>query len=1113
VTPVDVVVGVVVAVVFLYGVYALVRDIRSRLERAREQRTPPQPAAPPVPVPASAVEVAPDVRGGVREDAAKLRVQLGDHPGREGLEESAHFARAVRRLEDQRLTIDELVALARDGDRWVSRIALSTLSDCSDLPSGWSAYVVRRLRQAPYDQAWLFLRTLERVPEPVVGAVLAQIEYVLHRDVAELIYARAQNGREVVNVDTLRDSVPMDLAAAVEALLDEWDVLIPEVRDAFDEWRATAVDAEFLDQFARTWKRPFDSPPALLVGSRSEVVELIYDTLARDPVESLLLIGEHGVGKTALVRAALERLPRSWLVFEATAASVNAGAIYVGELEGRVRQIVERMGGRSAVWILPDLEEALWAGRHTQSPTGLLDHLLPYLQAGDLRVVAEVTPSSYELIMAHRPQVGDVFKALRIRPLSEEDSVAIAAHALEHGDVGVDVSDDVLAESFELAQQFFPGTAPPGNVLRLLESAADAVAERGEQRVESSDVLETVARTTGLPLALLDASIDLDLDDVRAFFEERILGQPEAVECLVERIAMVKAGLTDPERPLGVFLFVGPTGTGKTEIVKALTEFLFGSTNRLIRLDMSEYQTPDSLERLLSDTSVEQQGAPLVASVRRDPFSVVLLDEFEKAAAPIWDVFLQVFDDGRLTDRHGRLVNLRRCVIVLTSNIGSAIVGGPGLGFDRAPEAFSPDSVLRAVGKSFRPEFLNRLDRTVVFRPFERDQMRALVERELRQASRLRGLRGRPWAIEYDESALEFLVEQGFSPEFGARPLKRAVERHVLTPLSVGIVGRTVPEGDQFLFVTASRDRLDFRFVDPDAEEAPLPEDGNGAGQRDLDVRALMLAPRSERSVALFLLDELHRIGVTIESESIFGRKQQQLEAISRPGFWEDDRRFEVLAEAEYLDRFEAAYETAERLGERLRAHAARNGSGSAELVDLLATRLYVLETALADVEGGAFTDLYVRLGAVGEPVGAETEEFVRTLAEMYARWGERRGMRVELVRRKGGETMLAVGGLGAASILAPETGLHMLEVVGEETREGDRPVDRVVVAVDIARQPVGGRHPGDEHVDAVFLGRSVPTEIVRRYRPGASPLVRDAVRGYRTGRLDRVLAGDFDLF
>ena len=192
----------------------------------------------------------------------------------------------------------------------------------------------------------------------------------------------------------------------------------------------------------------------------------------------------------------------------------------------------------------------------------------------------------------------------------------------------------------------------------------------------------------------------------------RIFGQVEAVECLVERVAMIKAGVTDPSRPAGVFLFAGPTGTGKTEIAKTLAEWMFGSPERMIRLDMSELQTPESLDRLLGSLQARHADA-LVDRIRRQPFSVILLDEFEKAHPNVWDVFLQVFDDGRLTDRKGATADFRHAIIILTSNLGGAIPSGVSLGFGSERQGFDALSVLQVVEATFRKEFINRLDRVI----------------------------------------------------------------------------------------------------------------------------------------------------------------------------------------------------------------------------------------------------------------------------------------------------------------------------------------------------------------------------------------------------------------
>jgi ATP-dependent Clp protease ATP-binding subunit ClpC len=305
---------------------------------------------------------------------------------------------------------------------------------------------------------------------------------------------------------------------------------------------------------------------------------------------------------------------------------------------------------------------------------------------------------------------------------------------------------------------------------------------------------------------------------VRNFFAARVIGQDEAVEAIVGRIAMLKAGLGDPNKPIGVFLFAGPTGTGKTELAKVVSEFLFGSVERMIRLDMSEFQTHDSIGKILGQASAFADADSLINRVRKQPFSVLLLDEFEKSHPMIWDLFLQAFDEGRLTDAMGQVADLRHCLIILTSNLGATAHRSLGLGFAPQADEFTKEQVLRAIAQTYRPEFRNRLDKVIVFAPLTRDRMRAILQKELTALRERRGLKDRTWAVEWESSALEFLLERGFSPEMGARPLKRAIDQYVVAPLAAMIVERRFPEGDQFLFVRSDGEGIQVEFVDPDAD-------------------------------------------------------------------------------------------------------------------------------------------------------------------------------------------------------------------------------------------------------------------------------------------------------
>jgi ATP-dependent Clp protease ATP-binding subunit ClpC len=446
----------------------------------------------------------------------------------------------------------------------------------------------------------------------------------------------------------------------------------------------------------------------------------------------------------------------------------------------------------------------------------------------------------------------------------------------------------------------------------------------------------------------------------------------------------------------------------------------------------------------------------------------------------------------------------------MTSNIGSAVAQKPGVGFSsRAPE-FDAERMRETVSSAFRPEFVNRIDRIVVFRPFEREQVDALLEKELAAAVGRRGLRTRPWAIELEPGARDFLVGHGFSPQFGARPLKRAIERYLLAPLAEAIVGQGVPAGEQFLLVRANGDRLSVEFVDPDAApEEPTTEPVSEA----FDLRALVLAPEGSTETVAFLSAELARIEEASLILGVSELKARALAEVNAPGFWAQSNRYRTLGEIEYLDRFERALATAGKLSRRLGREAARAAAAS-ERVEQLAGRLYVLDAALAGVETGAPTDVFLRIRTWhGEAADVEGESFIGMLASMYAQWAERYGMTATLLVSEPRESLFAVSGLGCGAILTRESGLHFFSPARTESEPKHR---RGVVQVCCAPWVAGPEEQADALLDRArraLEGAQCPTDPVRRYRTGVAPLVRDAARGYRTGRLSDVLSGKFDLF
>jgi ATP-dependent Clp protease ATP-binding subunit ClpC len=909
------------------------------------------------------------------------------------------------------------------------------------------------------------------------------------------------------------------------------------LREEFERFRRERIDVDFLSSFGTIYKADAGESTSIIDHDalRDAVVELESYYIA-DRRRSVLLVGEPGVGKTTIARSLATRLhEKGWTVFEAGAADLVAGQVYIGQFEERFQRLLHQLSGaRRILWVIPDFPALALAGRHKYSNVGALDLLLPHLEQGSITVLGESRPGTFERLALDKPRCLTALNARRIEPMNEASTLNLVRLLMERfypDPSSKSLNEAIIREAFQLAQQFLGHKSTPGSVVELLRRTHErlvAGADLQEMRVpmRTDDLIVTLSQLTGLPSHILDDRQALDLKRLRRLFGDRVKGQPEAVDCLIDRVAMIKAGVTDPTRPSGVFLFAGPTGTGKTEIAKTLTEFLFGSPNRMIRLDMSEFQAVDCLDRILGTVELEG-GAALVDQVRKQPFSVILLDEFEKAHERVWDVFLQVFDDGRLTDRRGNAADFRHSIIVLTSNLGGVIPSGLSLGFSKEYEGFRAGSVTRAIEKSFRKEFLNRIDRVVVFRPLSREVMRQILQKELTAAFGRRGLRSRAWAVEWDESAVDFLLARGFTEDLGARPLKRAIERYLLSPLAVTIVNRQFPEGDQFLFITGRGEQLEMEFFDPNA----LPE-AEAAGhateppplgfRRDLGLRTIAHQSLGEPEEIMLLRVELDRIRGVVDSTNWKQEKARALVDTNRPEFWMSPQRFETLGRYEYQDRIESGVQRASSLFERL-VGSPRNPSDRypRKLVGTLAHSLYLLGTACADLEEGRPREAFLLVESksdrgVSHP---DTERFAAELGKMYCSWALNRRMRSEVLHQASPDSrqpyrlLMSVSGFGAYSILAPEAGLHVLE----QPQDRPRRFEKCKVQVSVIPQPLepvedNPRALRTQAEQAIKECRTSNFRVVRRYRRHPSPLVRDLVRHWRTGRLDQVLEGNFDL-
>ncbi len=598
-----------------------------------------------------------------------------------------------------------------------------------------------------------------------------------------------------------------------------------------------------------------------VIGRDGEIEQTI-EVLSRRGKNNPVLIGEAGVGKTAIVEGIAQRVVNEEVpdtlagkrVVQLELSGVVAGTRYRGDFEERLKNIIDeiRQHGDELIIFIDELQTLVGAGGSSEGGMDAGNMVKPALARGELHVVGATTLDEYRKNIEKDAALARRFQPILVPEPTPDDALAIlrglkdryeAHHQVRYADealvAAVELSDRYITDRFlpdkaiDLIDQAGARVRlrikTPGTDLRDLERQAEELRRDKDQAVASeqyelasrlrdqiadvrrqiehlghdesvvprvtvSDIADVVSRATGVPVQQLTEEEKDRLLSLERYLHERIIGQDQAVAAVSEAVRRSRTGLSDPQRPVGSFLFLGPTGVGKTELARALTEALFGADSKMIRLDMSEFQERHTVSRLVGAppgyVGYEEAGQ-LTEAVRRRPYSVVLLDEIEKAHPDVFNILLQVLDDGRLTDGQGRTVDFKNTVLIMTSNLGSDLVTRRGavLGFagDQASSGSGQadameEQLMRRLRESFRPEFLNRIDEIIVFRQLDQEELRQITQLQLEETRRR--LHAQDVVVNFTTAAVDWIADHGFQPEFGARPMRRTIQREVDNQLS-----------------------------------------------------------------------------------------------------------------------------------------------------------------------------------------------------------------------------------------------------------------------------------------------------------------------------------------
>ena len=753
------------------------------------------------------------------------------------------------------------------------------------LQSALDASLQRLPKVSGASQQYLSQEVLDILHQAEKEADKLQDDYI---SVEHLLLALVAKGKEAAAILKKNGLKPEQMLQALKELRGN-----QRVTDQNPEARYQALEkyARNLTRLARTGKLD----PVI---GRDEEIRRSIQILSRRRKNNPILIGEPGVGKTAIAEGLARRIVDSDVpenlkdkeLLELDMGALIAGAKFRGEFEERLKAVlseVEKSEGRIILFI-DELHTVVGAGA-AQGAMDASNMLKPALARGDLQCIGATTSDEYHKYIEKDAALERRFAPIYVEEPSIEDTVKMLRSLRDRYEAhhNVVLSDQALEAASKLSARYMTGRRLPDKAIDLMDEAAaklrvalysmpddlkqekkeidrltaeeeQAGVERDYERavklkaerlrleeefkakrsvweaehklddiVDADDIASVIHQWTGIPVTQLLESESQKLLEMESRLHDRIVGQDNAIKAISDAIRRGRSGLKDPNRPIGSFIFIGPSGVGKTELAKALAEFLFDDEDALVRVDMSEYREQHTVSRLFGAPPGYvgyEEGGQLTEAVRRRPYRVVLFDEIEKAHPEVWNSLLQILDDGRLTDGQGRVVDFKNTVLIMTSNLGTEFVKSSGslgfLGKDESDDVkASHEKIEKALKDAFRPEFLNRIDEIITFSALTKEDVLEIVDLQIKEIIQRTNEYG--FGLVVDQSAKEWLADQGYDPLLGARPLKRALQKFVESPLAIKLLeGGLLPGASVHIFREEGEDGLSFETIEP---EQPAP--------------------------------------------------------------------------------------------------------------------------------------------------------------------------------------------------------------------------------------------------------------------------------------------------